>query len=136
MSSKRPEVIEADPEVLEEGSTQRAFLSKAKKFIAKLPFVRDVVAFYFAARDPEVPMLKKGMLAGAVIYFLAPIDLIPDFLGLVGFTDDMMVAKLVLSTTRDILTEEHYRLADELLDLENSPTPEFAAKDVTDEELS
>lgn len=136
MSSKRPEVVEVDPEVLEDDETRSRFLRKAKRFITRLPFVRDVVAFYYAVLDPDVPWTKKGLLAGAVIYFLAPIDLIPDFLGLVGFSDDMMVAKLVMNTTQDILTEEHYRLADAFLDLEPDPAPEFAAKDVTDEEFS
>jgi uncharacterized membrane protein YkvA (DUF1232 family) len=136
MSSKNPEVVNADPEILEDDATSERFLTKAKKFISKLPFVRDVVAFYFAVLDPAVPIAKKGLLAGAVLYFLSPIDLIPDFLGLVGFGDDAVVAKLVFNTARDILTEEHYRQADDALNLSQQPAPEFVAKDVTDEELS
>jgi uncharacterized membrane protein YkvA (DUF1232 family) len=136
MSSKNPEVVNADPEILEDEETSDRFLTKAKKFISKLPFVRDVVAFYFAVLDPAVPISKKGLLAGAVLYFLSPLDLIPDFLGLVGFADDAVVARLVFNTARDILTEEHYRQADETLNLSQQPAPEFVAKDVTDEELS
>lgn len=136
MPKKDPEVVSADPEILEDEETAEQFLTKAKKFVAKLPFVRDITAFYYAVLDPKVPIVKKGMLAGAVIYFLSPIDLIPDFLGMMGFADDAMVAKLVLNTAQEILTEEHYRKADLALNIQSQPAPAFAARDVTEEEIS
>jgi uncharacterized membrane protein YkvA (DUF1232 family) len=55
---------------------------------------RDVHALYLAARDPRVPWYAK-LLAGAVAaYALSPIDLIPDFIPLLGQLDDLIIVPL------------------------------------------
>jgi len=52
---------------------------------------RDVMALWLAARDPRVPMLAK-LLAGLVAaYALSPIDLIPDFIPVLGYLDDLLI---------------------------------------------
>lgn len=52
---------------------------------------RDVLALWIAARDPRVPWYAK-VLAGAVAaYALSPIDLIPDFIPLLGYLDDVII---------------------------------------------
>jgi uncharacterized membrane protein YkvA (DUF1232 family) len=56
----------------------------------------DVVAVYLAARDPRVPWYAK-LIAGAVAaYALSPIDLIPDFVPVVGHLDDLVIVPLGL----------------------------------------
>jgi uncharacterized membrane protein YkvA (DUF1232 family) len=55
---------------------------------------RDVVALWIAARDPRVPWYAK-LVAGAVAaYALSPIDLIPDFIPVLGYLDDVVVVPL------------------------------------------
>ena len=52
---------------------------------------RDVVALWLAARDPRVPLPAK-LLAGAVAaYALSPIDLIHDFIPVIGYLDDLLI---------------------------------------------
>lgn len=52
---------------------------------------RDVVALWLAARDPRTPLPAK-VLAGAVAaYALSPIDLIPDFIPVIGYLDDLLI---------------------------------------------
>ena len=62
---------------------------------------RDVVALWLAARDSRVPWFAK-VLAGAVAaYALSPIDLIPDFIPVLGYLDDLLIVPLgILATVR------------------------------------
>ncbi|HKU96191.1 MAG TPA: YkvA family protein [Vineibacter sp.] len=55
---------------------------------------RDVLALWLAARDPRVPWYAK-LAAGAVAaYALSPIDLIPDFVPVLGYLDDLIIVPL------------------------------------------
>jgi uncharacterized membrane protein YkvA (DUF1232 family) len=55
---------------------------------------RDVMALYFAAKDPCVPWYAKAVAAGVVAYALSPIDLIPDFVPVLGHLDELIVLPL------------------------------------------
>jgi uncharacterized membrane protein YkvA (DUF1232 family) len=55
---------------------------------------RDVIALYLAARDPRVPWLAKLVAACVAAYALSPIDLIPDFIPIVGYLDDLLIVPL------------------------------------------
>lgn len=46
--------------------------------------------------DPEVPALEKALLAGAVAYVVSPLDVIPDFIPVLGQIDDLYLVALVL----------------------------------------
>jgi uncharacterized membrane protein YkvA (DUF1232 family) len=52
---------------------------------------RDVHAIYFAARDPRVPWYVKALALTVAGYALSPIDLIPDFIPVLGYLDDLIV---------------------------------------------
>lgn len=55
---------------------------------------RDVVALYLAARDPRVPWHAKALAACVAAYALSPIDLIPDFIPVLGYLDDIILVPL------------------------------------------
>jgi uncharacterized membrane protein YkvA (DUF1232 family) len=57
---------------------------------------RDVVAVALAMRDPRVPWYAKAVGACVVAYALSPIDLIPDFVPVLGLLDDMVLVPLGL----------------------------------------
>ena len=52
---------------------------------------RDVVALWIAARDPRVPWLAKVAAGAVAAYALSPIDLIPDFIPVFGYLDDLLI---------------------------------------------
>jgi uncharacterized membrane protein YkvA (DUF1232 family) len=55
---------------------------------------RDVVALWLAARDPRVPWYAKVAAGAVAAYALSPIDLIPDFIPIFGYLDDLIVVPL------------------------------------------
>jgi uncharacterized membrane protein YkvA (DUF1232 family) len=52
---------------------------------------RDVVALWIAARDPRVPWYAKAVAAAVAAYALSPIDLVPDFVPILGYLDDVII---------------------------------------------
>src|ERR1700757_4016268 len=52
---------------------------------------RDAHALYLAARDPRVPWPAKAVAIAVAAYALSPIDLIPDFIPVLGYLDDLII---------------------------------------------
>ena len=75
---------------------------------------RDVVALWLAARDPRVPWYAKALAGAIAAYALSPIDLIPDFVPVLGYLDDLLivpagiwlVVKLIPAPLMAVLREE------------------------------
>ena len=69
-------------------------LRNIKRWARKL--LRDVHAVYLAAHDPRVPWYAKVLALAVAAYALSPIDLIPEFIPVLGPLDDAVVAALIL----------------------------------------
>jgi len=67
----------------------RAYRAGIRKRISDLKW--DVLALYLARRDPRVPLKAKVAIALAVGYFVSPIDLIPDFIPVIGQLDELVI---------------------------------------------
>lgn len=67
------------------------FWDKLKKFAKKAgsSVVYAVLLLYYTLQKPEVPKKTKAVIIGALGYFILPVDLIPDMIIGVGFTDDL-----------------------------------------------
>jgi len=52
---------------------------------------RDVIALWIAARDPRVPWHAKALATAIAAYALSPVDLIPDFIPVLGYLDDLVI---------------------------------------------
>ncbi len=54
----------------------------------------EVYALYLAYKDPRVPWYARLFAAGVVAYAVSPIDLIPDFIPVIGYLDDLILVPL------------------------------------------
>ena len=52
---------------------------------------QETFAIYFAARDPRTPWYARALIFLIVAYALSPIDLIPDFVPILGYLDDLLI---------------------------------------------
>jgi uncharacterized membrane protein YkvA (DUF1232 family) len=66
---------------------------------------REVYVLYLACRDPRVPWYAKAVAAGVVAYAFSPIDLIPDFIPVLGYLDDLIVIPLGVLLVRRMIPE-------------------------------
>ena len=69
-----------------------ALLDPVKRWATALK--RDVVALWIAARDPRTPWYAKVAAGAVAAYALSPIDLIPDFIPVLGYLDDLLIVPL------------------------------------------
>lgn len=56
---------------------------------------RMLPALFLALKDNRTPLLAKVLTAGTLIYALSPIDLIPDFIPVLGYVDDLLILPLL-----------------------------------------
>jgi uncharacterized membrane protein YkvA (DUF1232 family) len=66
---------------------------------------RDAVMLWFARRHPDVPLLPKILCLMAVLYALSPIDLIPDFVPVLGYVDDALLLPALIWLVVRLLPE-------------------------------
>jgi uncharacterized membrane protein YkvA (DUF1232 family) len=92
------------------------FWPKLRRTAARIPFARELVSVYYSARDPETPVAAKGIMMGALAYFVLPIDAIPDIFAGIGFTDDAAVITALLATLGANIKRRHKDKADAALE--------------------
>ena len=68
---------------------------------------RDVPAVFLALKDRETPLLAKITAAVTVAYALSPIDLIPDFIPVLGYLDDVLLLPALIALTIRLLSLIH-----------------------------
>jgi uncharacterized membrane protein YkvA (DUF1232 family) len=71
---------------------------------------RDVVeralCLYFAARQPQTPLWARSVIYGALAYFIAPLDAVPDLAPVLGYSDDLGVLVSALITVSLYINDE------------------------------
>jgi uncharacterized membrane protein YkvA (DUF1232 family) len=69
---------------------------KLEKVRKRISFGKDIAALVRFMRDPGVAWHKKAVVVAGLIYFISPIDVIPDFIPVVGYLDDFGVILAVI----------------------------------------
>ncbi len=88
---------------------------KARRVAAHIPFAEDLLAAYYCAFDRDTPLQVKATLIGALAYFVLPLDSLPDFMPVLGFTDDAVVLATALKLVTSHMRPQHRDAAREAL---------------------
>ena len=84
--------------------SETPFLQRLKYWAGRVR--RDVLALYLAARDPRVPWYAKAMAALVAAYAFSPIDIIPDFIPILGYLDDLILLPLGIVIVIRLIPED------------------------------
>ncbi|MGP1586049.1 MAG: YkvA family protein [Schwartzia sp. (in: firmicutes)] len=71
-----------------------------------LNLIYKALQLFYVAQSPDCPMKVKAGIYGALGYFISPVDLIPDFTPVVGYSDDASAIGLALLLAQMYVTEE------------------------------
>ena len=58
---------------------------------------KESIALYYAYKNPRMPLLPKMLAVFTLGYALSPIDLIPDFIPVIGYLDDLLILPALIS---------------------------------------
>lgn len=83
------------------------FLDKARKLAGKVPFIPDAAAMYYCMLDVKTPFWVKANVAAALAYFISPVDIVPDWIPVVGYADDAAVIAMTMAIIHHHITDEH-----------------------------
>ena len=67
---------------------------------------RQIHSLYFAGHDPRTPWYAKVVMACTVAYALSPIDLIPDFIPVIGYLDDLVIVPAGIALAIKLIPRE------------------------------
>jgi uncharacterized membrane protein YkvA (DUF1232 family) len=99
----------------DEPELRRQFWRKLQGVAASIPFAEDLLTAYYCAFDRKTPMSVKATLVGALAYFVLPIDAVPDFMPVLGFTDDAAFLAAAIKLVTDHIRPEHRDAAQRIL---------------------
>lgn len=83
------------------------FIADAKTWAKNIK--RDVHAVWLAARDPRTPLLAKVLALIVAAYAVSPIDLIPDFIPIIGYLNDLIIVPLGIMLVVHLIPAEVMR---------------------------
>lgn len=99
----------------DENSLRRKFWRKLLREAANIPFLEEVLTAHYCAFDRQTPVYVKAVLVGAIVYFVVPGDLIPDYIPVIGYADDAAVIAGALKIMSSHIKPEHREAARRML---------------------
>lgn len=99
----------------------KGFWAKVKATAGRVPMVEEALAAWYCAIDEATPPHVKAVIFGALAYFVAPIDLIPDMVAGLGYTDDAAVLAAVAALVSKHMRPGHTEKARDWLGTNTEP---------------
>lgn len=69
----------------------------------------DIPAVFVALKKKETPVAAKILAGATIVYALSPIDLIPDFIPVLGYLDDLIILPILITLTIKLIPKEVFR---------------------------
>ncbi len=103
---------------IDPGFTLKKFWNWIKKWAKRAGKEIMILALtlYYCLMDRNTPLWAKNTIVAALAYLILPFDLIPDFLGPIGFADDFAALTAAAKIVHDYITSEHKERAKEKVD--------------------
>lgn len=95
----------------DEKRVREGFWRKARRTLGRVPFTEDAVAAFHCATDSATPLPIRATLFGALAYFIMPLDIIPDFIAGLGYTDDAAILMAAFTAANSHITDAHRQKA-------------------------
>lgn len=105
------EILGPEDEEKKRSFVKARFWPTVKKALRVIPFMEEVIAGYYAMLDPATPLRPRLTLLAALVYFVSPLDIVPDVIVAFGFLDDATVLAAALAAVRASIKEEHREAA-------------------------
>ena len=123
MRFARAAIMSEDERLERDGAAvRRDFWRKLGRLAAHIPFAEDLVTAYYCAFDRYTPTHVRVALIAALAYFIAPFDVLPDVLPVIGLTDDAAVLAGTIKLVWDNIKPAHREAArDALARLNEAP---------------
>jgi uncharacterized membrane protein YkvA (DUF1232 family) len=106
----------------DENTVRQNFWPKLQQNLARIPFAADALAAWYCATDTNTPLKVKATLFGALAYFILPVDIVPDVILGLGFTDDLAVLMTALTLVKNHVTQGHRDKASDTIHQLQQPT--------------
>ena len=88
--------------------SDESFWAKLKRYalVAGEEVVEKALQLFYAMQSPQTPKWAKTVILGALAYFIMPLDAIPDFVPVAGYTDDLGALAAAIATVHLYITED------------------------------
>ncbi len=98
-----------------EATLRRQFWRKLLREAASLPFAEQLLTAHYCAFDRNTPLYVKGILVGAIAYFVLPDHFIPKSISFIGLADDAAVLGAAIKAVATHIKPEHREAAQRTL---------------------
>lgn len=107
----------SDAKDYQENFSDDGFWSKIAKYAKKAgkEVIEKALWLYYAAQNANTPTWAKGIIYGALGYFILPIDAVPDIVPVAGYTDDLGVIGTAIATVSMYINDDVKKLASQKL---------------------
>jgi uncharacterized membrane protein YkvA (DUF1232 family) len=97
--------------------SEESFRKKLQGFALRAgrQVIEKALVLYYCLQDRDTPKWTKAVIVGALGYFIAPLDAVPDFTPVFGFVDDLTALALALPVVAVYVKHEHHERAREKL---------------------